>query len=330
MEDAVINYSFILLTVFFSFSITLVLVKPLIEYLKSKLIGQYIREDGPQEHHSKKGTPTMGGIAMLAATVISGGFILTLTRSFSTEAMLCLTVIAGFGLLGFADDYLKVVKKQNKGVSGWTKLTVQIILATLVTLYVFLYLTESSISVFGLEKINLGYLYILLGIFVVVGSSNAINLTDGLDGLASLTSAVSFFTLSFFLYKTGHVSLALIAASIGGSCLGFLVFNYHPAKIFMGDVGSLMLGGAFGALGVLGRLELWLIPIGIIFVVECLSVIIQVISFQSTGKRVFKMTPLHHHFELCGNKETAVVKKFFMVQVIFCLISIILGYLWLF
>ena len=331
MEVMTISFIiFAILSCLMALAFTIICVGPLINYLKQKTIGQYIREDGPQEHQSKKGTPTMGGIAILFSILFSSSFILFVSKSFSTEAILFLISITCFSLIGFADDYLKVIKKHNKGVTGWTKLLGQLTIAGAIVCYMFFFCKNSSISIFGLTEINLGWFYILFGLFIIVGSSNAVNLTDGLDGLASLTSSIAFFTLGFFLYKTGNNPLAIIAIAIGGSCLGFMVYNRHPAQIFMGDVGSLMLGGAFGALGVLGGLELWLAPIGIIFVVEVLSVIIQVISFKTTGKRVFKMTPLHHHFELSGDKETTVVLKFFSAQGLCCILSVVAGYIWLF
>lgn len=310
--------------------LVLIPARKLIAYLKLKYIGQYIREDGPQAHQSKKGTPTMGGLLIISSITITSIFELAQTNYITTRSLIFLLVIIGFALLGFMDDYLKISKKHNKGVTGWTKLLAQTILALIIVLYMFLFQNISTVNFFGLYSINLSYFYILFGIFVIIASSNAINLTDGLDGLASLTCSVSFFTLSYFLYKTNNLDLALISCIIGGSCFGFLFFNYNPAKIFMGDVGSLMLGGAFGALGVLGKLELWLIPIGIIFVIETLSVIIQVISFQSTGKRVFKMTPLHHHFELLGEKEISIVWKFTTFQFVSCIIALVIGCLYLF
>lgn len=330
MEGITISTTFIIFTCLLSFAFTLVGVGPFIEYLKKKMIGQYIREDGPQNHHAKTGTPTMGGIIMLVGILLPSIFVLFLFKGLTAQVTLILILITGLSLLGFSDDYMKIMKKHNKGVTGWTKLLIQFAFSAMIVTYVFFYMKQSSVSLFGVYDINLSYFFLVFGLFVIVGSSNAVNLTDGLDGLASLTSAVSFFTLALFLYKTGNPDLSIIAVAIGGACLGFLVYNFHPAKIFMGDSGSLMLGGAFGALGVLSGLELWLIPIGIIFVVEALSVIIQVISFKTTGKRVFKMTPLHHHFELSGDKEPMIVLKFFVVQAVFCMLSILAGYIWLF
>lgn len=330
MEGVTINAIYLVLAILLGTAISFIAVDPLIKYLKAKLIGQYIREDGPQEHLSKKGTPTMGGIAILASILLSSGFVLAITKQFNTTAWVVYVITIAFAALGFMDDYSKVMKKHNKGITGWTKLAFQFTLGAVICLFTFYILQKSSVSIFGITDLNIGFLLIPFGMVVIVGCSNAINLTDGLDGLASLTGAISFFTLSFFLYKTSQPELAVIAASVGGALVGFLFYNYNPAKIFMGDVGSLMLGGLFGILGVLGGLELWLIPIGIIFVIEVLSVIIQVISFKTTGKRVFKMTPIHHHFELIGNKETTVVLKFGGIQAVSCLVSIIFGYMWLF
>jgi phospho-N-acetylmuramoyl-pentapeptide-transferase len=308
----------------------MVTVSPLIDFLKSKYIGQYIREDGPQNHHSKKGTPTMGGVAILGGIVLTSAFVLFLSFGYSLQAGIVLFVALAFAGLGFLDDYRKVVKKHNKGVTGWTKLAVQFLLGLLLAAYVVFDQGRTTVSIFGLTEINAGYFYLIFGAIVVVASSNAINLTDGLDGLAASTCAISFLTLSYFLFKTDQLTLSLISATIMGGCIGFMVFNKYPAKIFMGDSGSLLLGGLFGTLGVLGGLELWLIPVGFIFVIETLSVIIQVISFKTTGKRLFKMAPLHHHFELSGEREPAVVLKFIIIQILFCIISVILGHMWLF
>lgn len=272
----------------------------------------------------------MGGITMLIALLIAVLPLLIYLNQFTMEAILLLITLTGFSLLGFYDDYQKVTKKHNKGITGWTKLAVQGGLSLVLLVYLTYFMQDMQLSLFGIMSVNMSYFLIPFGILVIMGSSNAINLTDGLDGLASGTSAVAFLTLSFFLYKTGYFALALIAASIGGACLGFIFYNRHPAKIFMGDSGSLMLGGAFGALGVLGRLEMWLIPIGFIFVIEALSVIIQVISFKTTGKRVFKMSPLHHHYELSGFSETAVVRIFTITQAVCCLMAIFAGYLFVF
>lgn len=330
MEGSTISYIYLVFTCLLSFAVALIGVGPFIDYLRKKFIGQYIREDGPQEHHSKQGTPTMGGLIILLAILIPCLLVLFLIKQLTIVSLVLLLIVVAFCLLGFSDDYFKVMKKHNKGLTGWSKLIFQILLALIVVSYVFFFEGVSTLSLFGLMDINLGILFIPFGLFVIVGTSNAVNLTDGLDGLASSISILAFLTLSFFLYKTGNFALSIVAISVVGACLGFFIFNRHPAKIFMGDAGSLMLGGTFGVLGVLGHLEFWLIPLGIIFVIEALSVIIQVISFKSTGKRVFKMTPIHHHFELSGDKETLVVKKFFCVQLLFCVISIIAGYIWLF
>ncbi|WP_041914234.1 phospho-N-acetylmuramoyl-pentapeptide-transferase [Selenomonas ruminantium] len=282
--------------------------------------GQSIREEGPASHQAKSGTPTMGGIM-----IILGITIATLVAApFSTEIILALFIMLGHFVLGFLDDYIKVVKKRNLGLKAKQKLLGQIIIAVVTTIIGTQMLgIDPTIWVPGLDvHINIGLGYFAFLAFIMVGTSNAVNLTDGLDGLASGTVAISASTYAVVCLLLGHGDLAIFATAIAAACVAFLRFNAHPAKVFMGDTGSLALGGAMAALGILTHTELLLALIGFIFMCETLSVIIQVISFKSTGRRVFRMSPIHHHFELGGWSEWKVVFVFWTVQLITCVAAL--------
>ena len=292
---------------------------PLLHKLK---FGQSIREEGPASHKVKSGTPTMGGIFLIAGIVIA-----TLIRAeLTAEIFIAIFIVVGHFILGFLDDYIKVVKKRNLGLKARQKLLGQIIIAA-VTIYVVInYLgieTTIWLPIFD-STIDLGIFYYVLVLLVIVGASNAVNLTDGLDGLASGCMAIAASCYGVICLLTLHYNLAIFCAATVGACIGFLRFNFHPAKIFMGDTGSLALGGAFAAMGILTHTELLLVFIGIIFVCEAMSVILQVISYQTTGKRIFRMSPIHHHFELGGWKEVKVVMVFWAVCLIGGIIGIIL------
>lgn len=299
---------------------------PYINFLKKRYMGQYIREDGPQSHHSKAGTPTAGGVLILAAFLFGllGICILSGVSFLTLPVLMVVGVTLVFGALGFVDDYLKISKKKNKGVSGYTKLAVQVLAGLAVGWSVLQADPSGTVSFFGLGSVSLGWLYPIFAAFVITAASNAVNLTDGLDGLASGTALMSFMTLSLLLFDRGAINLGLVSQMLAGAALGFLVFNRNPARIFMGDTGSLALGGALGALVVTGRMEFWLLLLGSIYVLEALSVILQVISFKTTGKRIFRMSPLHHHFELGGWKETKVVYSFVTFQFMCCILAVFL------
>ena len=292
---------------------------PLLHKLK---FGQSIREEGPASHKVKSGTPTMGGIFLIAGIVIA-----TLIRAeLTAEIFIAIFIVVGHFILGFLDDYIKVVKKRNLGLKARQKLLGQIIIAA-VTIYIAT--TELGIATTIwlpiIDKIlDLGIFYYVLVLLVIVGASNAVNLTDGLDGLASGCMAIAASCYGVICLLTLHYNLAIFCAATVGACIGFLRFNFHPAKIFMGDTGSLALGGAFAAMGILTHTELLLVFVGIIFVCEALSVILQVISYQTTGKRIFRMSPLHHHFELGGWREVKVVLVFWSVSLIGGILGIIL------
>jgi phospho-N-acetylmuramoyl-pentapeptide-transferase len=309
----------------------------LIKWLKSKQgEGQPIRADGPESHISKKGTPTMGGIIILIPFLISTLLWADLSNFY---VWITLGVTLGFGLVGFCDDYLKLTKRNSKGVSGKIRLLVQALIAIgaalLITAHSAPHL-QNILSIPFLKEfvVNLGFLFPLFAVLVIVGAANAVNLTDGLDGLATvpvILAAISFGIIAYLAGNTvfsnylqiHHIAeageLAVVLGSLVGACLGFLWFNAPPAAVFMGDTGSLALGGALGTVAVITRHEIVLAITGGLFVLETLSVMIQVVSFKLTGKRVFKMAPLHHHFEKMGWSESTVVIRFWIIAFIFAL-----------
>jgi len=317
-----IEYIDIVRNLFMSFIITLILGPIIIPLLRKLKIGQNVRDDGPQTHLKKSGTPTMGGIMILIALVIT----ITTSGVLNRDMYVLLLSTFGFGLIGFIDDYIKVVKRRSLGLRAYQKLIGQIILAIILAVY------QSSTSVLGTKLIvpflkdqflDLGPLYIPFIAFVVVATVNSVNLTDGLDGLAS---GVTLIILSFFglvALNFGMEIISIFSTTLAGACLGFLIHNAYPAKVFMGDTGSMALGGAVSAIAILLNLPLIIPIVGGIYFVEALSVIIQVTSYKLTGKRVFLMSPLHHHFEQKGWKETKVVAVFWIVTVILCLIGIV-------
>ena len=294
----------------------------LIPFLRRLKFGQHIRTDGPKGHLQKAGTPTMGGIMFFLSLTLGT----LLVRGLTTEIVIMLLVTLGFGFIGFLDDFIKVVMKRPLGLKAREKLLGQIILAGLLAYAAMVNLgrgTEVLIPGTALS-FSLSWLYIPFAIFVVVSASNAVNLTDGLDGLAAGVTLFSALAYLLITEARGLVDLSVFSGALVGTCLGFLFFNIHPARVFMGDTGSLALGGAIGALAVVTKTELLLPLLGGIYVLETLSVIIQVISFRLTGKRVFRMSPLHHHFELSGWSEQSVVLVFWTGAALFASIAVAL------
>jgi len=308
-----------------------------IQKLKEKHFGQSIRTDGPQSHQKKAGTPTMGGGLILFSLVIPVLLWIDITNPLVWTTLL---VTWGFGLIGYLDDHLKVSKKNTKGLSGKVRLFFEFLIAS-VALYVliryFQFSTQVHIPFFKNVIFELGYSYIVFGSLVIVGTANAVNLTDGLDGLAIVPVIISATTLGLFAYIVGHFSiaqylqiphivgageLAPVAACLVAAGLGFLWFNTYPAQVFMGDVGSLSLGGFLGMMAVLTKNELLMIILGGVFVVEALSVIGQVTSFKLTGKRILKMAPLHHHFELGGMTETKIIVRFWIISILLAVLCL--------
>lgn len=314
------------LTALVAFALALVAGRPYIHYLQQWKLGQIIRVEGPESHHAKAGTPSMGGWLILGPALLA----LPIAGWHNMAVWLLAATILGFALVGWLDDYLIVKKRSNKGLSPRQKLAGQILVGAAFAAGLWYLGRGTTIMIPVLHQpFDLGPLYWPLLVFIMVGTSNAVNLTDGLDGLASGTVAIALSGLALALVGIGQnlaqpELLALIAAVIGG-CLGFLWFNCHPAQVFMGDTGSLGLGAAVAGAAALGHLELWLIPLGAVFIAETLSVMIQVTYFKRTGgKRFFKMSPLHHHFELSGWKETKVVGRFYLVGAALALATVAL------
>jgi phospho-N-acetylmuramoyl-pentapeptide-transferase len=320
---------------------SLILGPIIIRYLQKKQWKEEIREEGPEGHKKKAGTPTMGGLLILAAIVGPTLLWADLSNRF-VQAMLLVTI--WMGVLGFIDDYLKVVRKRPKGMVARTKMAGQVLLGLILGAWLYFYPpalqfgTSSEIPFFKHWVFDFGALYIVLVVIVIAGTSNAVNLTDGLDGLAIGLSGICFLALGAIAYITGRIDfsrylsieylagageLTVFCGAAVGASLGFLWFNSHPASVFMGDTGSLALGGAIGACSLLLKKELLLLILGGVFVAEALSVIIQVVSYRlRNGKRVFKMAPLHHHFELSGWAESKVVTRFWIMGMICAVLSL--------
>ncbi|HHV74103.1 phospho-N-acetylmuramoyl-pentapeptide-transferase [Thermoanaerobacterium sp. PSU-2] len=300
-----------------SFLICVVLGPIVIPWLTKLKFGQSVRSDGPKTHLKKAGTPTMGGIIIIISLLIAD----IVFSKWDKYMALLITITLGYGIIGFLDDYIKVRYKRSLGLTARQKLLGQFALAILFAYFSKNIVGTDVIVPFLKREIDLGYFYIPFIMFVVVGTVNSVNLTDGLDGLASGVSfmVTAFFTLiGFFMNNT---SLTVFGAAITGALLGFLKFNRYPAEVFMGDTGSLAIGGAVAALATMTKLPVILVVVGIVYVAEALSVIIQVVSFRLTGKRIFKMSPLHHHFELSGWSETKVVFLFWIVTLIAVFVS---------
>ena len=286
-----------------------------IDYLRLKEFGQQIREEGPAGHHGKAGTPTMGGLAIFLSILVP----FLILSDYRSASLAVLGTAVAMAALGFADDIIKLRKRRSLGVSGRTKLLVQALTAIALWLVVTEYVgLNDTLRLRVIDaSVELGYAYPLLIFLVLAGATNGVNLTDGLDGLAAGCCAIVFLTYTVMTFITpGEHDLALLSASLVGACVGFLWFNSFPASVFMGDTGSLGLGGAIAALAVMTKTELLLILIGGIFVIEALSVAIQVIAFQRFRRRVFLMAPIHHHFELAGWSETKIILRFWIVAAI--------------
>jgi phospho-N-acetylmuramoyl-pentapeptide-transferase len=290
-----------------------------IEFLRKREFGQHIREDGPEGHHQKAGTPTMGGVILFLAV----GIPFLILTDFEWRSVGAFAAAIACALVGFADDYTKLVKRRSLGLRGRTKLIVTIAIS-LGLWYIARYQAHLAPTLrlrFVDYQIDLGAAYPLLIYLVVAGTTNAVNLTDGLDGLAAGCAAIVLLAYLGMAFIIGQYDIALLAGCLVGACIGFLWYNAFPATIFMGDTGSLGLGGAIAGLAVMTKTELLLVLLGGIFVIEALSVAIQVISFQSTRKRVFLMAPIHHHFELRGWSETKIILRFWIVAAICCAIG---------
>ena len=309
----------VILAIILSFGVSVVLCPIIIPFLKRLKFGQYVRDDGPKEHLKKSGTPTMGGLIILSAIVITSLFFI----NDYPRIVPILFMTLGFGLIGFLDDYIKVVMKRSLGLRAWQKMLGQIVITGIFAYY----MVEKSglgtkvILPFANQEMELGILFIPVLFVAVLGTVNGANFTDGLDGLASGVTVIIavFFTVIAMVTQSG---IAPITAAVVGSLLGFLLFNVYPASVFMGDTGSLALGGFVAATAYMLKMPLFIIIVAFIYLAEVLSVMLQVSYFKLThGKRIFKMAPIHHHFELCGWSETRVVAVFSIVTAILCLVA---------
>lgn len=325
------NYIQIIIALMLSFLSVALLGPLLIPFLQRIKAGQSIREEGPESHFSKAGTPTIGGIIIILGTIVAALIIGGINR----EMWILIFSMVAFGAIGFIDDFIKVVLKRNLGLRAYQKIIMQFLAALLLVLfylqttgstYVLVPFIKESIQVGNWiipEYLDLGALYIPFMIFVIIATVNSVNLTDGLDGLASGVSAVVATFFALFAISLGYISAGIFSGAIAGACLGFLLFNANPAKVFMGDTGSLALGGGIVAVAVLTESVLLIPIVGGIFFIESVSVIIQVLSFKLTGKRVFKMSPIHHHFEMVGWKETKVVAVFWTATTLLAIIGVL-------
>ena len=328
------------LSVFTSLAIVLLIGGPFIKFFSNQKIFNPIRDDGPEDHIVKKiGTPTMGGVIILFGLLIS---VLLWADLSNINILFCIYITVSFGLLGAFDDFKKIKYSNSSGISSKLKITLQILLAVIgVSLFVyyadFQDMTNLYFPFFKNLIFNLGWFFIPFSVFVIIGSSNAVNLTDGLDGLATVPVILVAACFAFISYVTGNIvfsnylqipyiegtgEISIFCGAIIGSCLGFLWFNAPPAKIFMGDTGSLSLGGSLGAIGIITKHEIVLAITGGLFVLEAVSVMVQVISFKLTGKRIFKMAPIHHHFEKKGWPESTVVIRFWIISIILAMIGL--------
>jgi len=308
------DYGTLLLTLGVSFVLAVLLGPLLIPVLRRLKFGQQVRDDGPQRHLKKSGTPTMGGIIILLALTLA--FLKFSERGYEFWALI--VACLGFGLVGFLDDYIKIAFKRSLGLTARQKLLGQLLFALVFCGILYANDFPTTISFPGISgALDLSWGYWLLVIIMFFAASNSVNFTDGLDGLLAGTSALAFGAFAVIAVEAAEPQAAVFSAALVGAVLGFLVYNRHPAKVFMGDTGSLGIGGGLAAVAILTKTELLLILIGGVFVIEMLSVIIQVVSFKTRGKRVFKMSPIHHHFELLGWSEWRIVTTFWAAGLIF-------------
>ena len=312
-----------------AFLLTVVMLPKLIKYLHYLKFGQEIRQEGPQSHIHKKGTPTMGGISFILAIVVALIIAMFLNSENIKYYLLFIYTTVSFAIIGYIDDMLIVVKKKNDGLSPRKKLLLQIVFSLI--FYILVSLVYDNVNFIEIPiinyQLNISYLYLLFVIFWQTGFSNAVNLTDGLDGLATSVTIITTGTFALLAYKENNFPVLVFCLAIVGALLGFLLFNKNPAKIFMGDTGSLALGGILAAISIILHKEIIFLFIGLVYILETLSVIIQVAYFKKTGKRIFKMSPLHHHFELTGYGEVKTVYIFVIIAVISSAIGYFIGVL---
>ena len=310
-----------------AFLLTVVMLPKLIKYLHYLKFGQEIRQEGPQSHIHKQGTPTMGGISFILAIIVALIIAMFLNSENIKYYLLFIYTTVSFAIIGYIDDMLIVVKKKNDGLSPRKKLLLQIVFSLI--FYILVSLVYDNVNFIEIPiinyQLNISYLYLLFVIFWQTGFSNAVNLTDGLDGLATSVTIITTSTFALLAYKENNFPVLVFCLAIVGALLGFLLFNKKPAKIFMGDTGSLALGGILAAISIILHKEIVFLFIGLVYILETLSVIIQVAYFKKTGKRIFKMSPLHHHFELSGYGEVKTVYIFVIIAVISSAIGYFVG-----
>ncbi|MGH4120068.1 phospho-N-acetylmuramoyl-pentapeptide-transferase [Clostridium sp.] len=310
--------SIIIYSVIIAFLLSIMQGPLLIPLLHKLKFGQNIREEGPRSHLKKAGTPTMGGIIFMTSTIIT---MLIIVRHVNDEAMIVLYCFVAFGLIGLIDDLIKTIRKKNEGLSSKQKMLLIVVVSGLIGYYTSIKIGTDIMIPFLNKSVNLGIWYVPLIIVYFAATTNSVNLTDGLDGLATCVTIVVMTFFALVSNSLSNATLAIFCASLAGALLGFLKFNSYKAQIFMGDMGSLALGGAVAAVAMILKQPLLVVIVGGVYVCEALSVIIQVAVFKATGKRVFKMSPIHHHFELSGWHETKIVAVFSIITVILCLIG---------
>ena len=328
------NFIGLLVTLVAAFLLSSVIGVWLIPFLHKLHYGQTILDIGPAWHKSKQGTPTMGGIMFIIGSILAcaAGWC---TIAFSAQGLVDASshgtfylvggflMALGFGVIGFLDDYIKVVKKRNLGLKAWQKSAAQLLVAVIYLIAERIFAPNDLLWIPFAGEFSIGWFYYPLMLFIIIGAVNAVNLTDGVDGLAASVTMVAAMGFMLIAAIQSFTQMDLMAAALAGGCLGFLVWNFHPAKVFMGDTGSMFLGGMAVALAFGLRKPVLLLFIGIVYVVETMSDIIQIGSVKLTGKRVFKMAPIHHHFELCGWSETRIVAVFSIITAILCLIALL-------
>lgn len=316
-------HAYSVIIILLSFALVCLLAKIIIPKLRKYKLGQNIRQEGPKSHLKKAGTPTMGGVLFIISSLIAvlvsslAGFV------FTNEIILLVVGSTAFGLVGFLDDYIKFFKHRNLGLRAYQKLVLQMLFSALIAYFAYK-LAGTMVYIPFYKEVDLGKWVILLNFFILVASTNAVNLTDGLDGLATGVMSIILLTLAIYSLKISNMTTYAYSIIMFASLLGFLIFNKYPAQIFMGDTGSLFLGGVLAIITILLGLHFYMIIYALVLIMETLSVIIQVAVFKKTGKRVFLMSPLHHHFEMKGMKETKVVVMFCVWTLILCAASLII------
>lgn len=317
----IFEYNYMYYMTFFILSLVggLILGPVIIPQLKKLKFGQAIREEGPQSHLSKGGTPTIGGLIFITAFLIPVCFFLMQ----SYEVIYVLTGLLAFGVIGFLDDYIKVVRKHNLGLKAKQKMGLQILVSLILAIMAIKLGSTIYLPVIGYQ-VELGLAFVPFMLFYFIAVDNAVNLTDGLDGLAASVTTIVMLAFAYLAYLQDKPEMVMLSLAMAGALIAYLKFNWHPAKVFMGDTGSLALGGIVAAMAVVLKLQLWIPVIGLIYVIETLSVVIQVSVYKKTKKRVFKMAPIHHHFELLGYTEKKIVGTFSLVTLIMSIIGILI------